>query len=400
MEATDDSGGVSVSSGFVAVVELAIVDDSGRWFDTAPDGTGIGEVRLLPWQVHKVALEPGEFDGMAGYLVKVNYDLQLVPELSPMRWFELGLEFHGSDSVTVVDAVPRNARSAVPAATYDLTNYLELVRAESPRQDHVHQPAVDDSVYRYGVPGASIRWRHVSGHTEGVQPGSRSAWLVLVVPERQTEQPVRVSVRYDLRADNDSGYLPAQEPAEFSVTLRPPESRPAVTPVVSDMRVVTDETARSVFICYAHDTPQHKANVQRFADVLLDEGVDVHLDQYDPGFRKDWAHWAYENLRERDFVLVMASPMCKEVGDGKADLTKHAGLRSEFDALRTLYQRYAQWARYVLPVVLPEQSKLDIPWFLAPETKNYYPVLDYTAAGVVELLSVIRGTERRTWSLQ
>ncbi len=127
------------------------------------------------------------------------------------------------------------------------------------------------------------------------------------------------------------------------------------------------------------------------------EGLRVHMDQLYTGPRQNWQHWALHNFQECDFVLVLASPMCRRVGDGSGDGGRHPGLRSELTALQTLYQRHPEWAKYVLPVILPGQSRLGIPIFLGPESEDYYTVRDFTPQGVETLLTTIRVTERRSW---
>ncbi|WP_134731108.1 toll/interleukin-1 receptor domain-containing protein [Amycolatopsis nivea] len=378
-------------------VKLAVVEDSGRRIDTAPEEAAIGALRLLPWQIHPVKKAADDFAGAAVYLVKVSYELELEQDLPPIRWYELGLEFGEDASATVVDAVPRTSRVPRPAAAYDLTRYLEF--APAGKSGQVHLSETNGAVYRHGVPGSSVRWRHASEHRDGIEPGSRSGWLALVVPDGCERLPITLSARFDLQAGADSPYWPVQEPVRFDLTLRDEQFKPPLTPAVPDGRRAFDPGEPSAFICYAHDDAEHKENVRRFADVLLAEGIDVHIDQYADVRRKDWGHWAYRNLRNRDFVLVIASPMCRAVGDGDAALEKHPGLRAEFDALRTLHQRNPEWRPYVLPVVLPGRSEYEIPLFLGPGPNDYYRIADYAPECVANLLLVMRSTERRTWSL-
>ncbi|WP_409465199.1 SEFIR domain-containing protein [Amycolatopsis sp. GA6-003] len=379
-------------------VTLEVVEDNGRRIDAAPEGVAIGALSLLPWQIHPVEKAADDFAGSAVYLVKVSYDLELEQDLAPIRWYELGLEFGEDASATVVDAVPRTSRVSQPAAAYDLTRYLEFAPAGKPGQ--VHLSEVNGAVFRHGVPGSSVRWRHASEHPDGIEPGSRSGWLALVVPDGCDRLPVTLSARFDLPADPDSPYWPVQEPAHFVLTLRDEQLGRPLAPAVAGERKAADPGEPSAFICYAHDDAEHKENVRKFADVLLAEGIDVHIDQYADARRRDWGHWAYRHLRHRDFVLVMASPMCQAVGDGDAEPEKHPGLRAEFDALRTLYQRNPEWRPYVLPVVLPERSEYEIPLFLGPAPNDYYRIDDYTPECVANLLLVMRSTERRTWSLR
>lgn len=379
-------------------VSLRIVDDGGRRVETASEGMGIGELRLRPSQIHAVPTAAGEFHGSSAYLIKVNYELRLLPELAPMRWYELGLHLTDDTSATFMDAIPRTSRTAQAPSAHDVNDYLQLVPAAPTGPGRVHLPFVDGRVILHDIPGSSVRWLHFAEDADGVHPGAHSAWVVLLAPEERRHQAVTLSVRYDLRNDDDSPYRPVQEPTGFVITLREADREPSIAPVARRRRTDQAVDLLSAFVCYAHDTPEHKANVRKFAQLLMHEGIDVHIDQYDVGPRKDWGHWAVEQFSKWDFVLVMASPMCAAVGNG-AGVERHPGLRAEFEILRSLYQSYAEWAQYVLPVVLPEQSKEGVPLFLAPETKDYYPVVDYTSAGVEYLLNAMNKTGPRTWPL-
>lgn len=379
-------------------VRLTIVDDGGRRVDTASEGVGIGELRLRASQIHAVPTAAGEFRGASAYLIKVNYELRLLPELAPMMWYELGLHLDDDTSATFLDAIPRTSRAAQAPSAHDINDFLQLVSAGPTGPGRVHLPFVDGRVVLHDIPGSSVRWQHFAENADGVHPGVHSAWVVLLAPEERRHQAVTLSVRYDLRNNEDSPYRPVQEPTGFVITLREDDRGPSIAPVARGRRTAPAVKPLSAFVCYAHDTLEHKANVRRFAELLMHEGIDVHIDQYDVGPRKDWGHWAAEQFSKWDFVLVMASPMCAAVGNG-AKSERHPGLRAEFEILRSLYQRYGEWAQYVLPVVLPEQSKEGIPLFLAPETKDYYPVVDYTSTGVEYLLNAMNKTGPRTWPL-
>lgn len=145
-----------------------------------------------------------------------------------------------------------------------------------------------------------------------------------------------------------------------------------------------------IFISYAHDTPAHKTAVASFADFLVDCGVDVRLDQYVPPQRHDWQQWATQEILNADYVLVIASPMCRRVGDGDIDPALHLGLQAEMRTLRDLYASdYPTWLRRTLPVVLPGGSVRDIPLFLQPRNADHYRIASLDKPGTDWLMRTL-----------
>ncbi|WFF08718.1 TIR domain-containing protein [Micromonospora sp. WMMD1076] len=382
-------------------IPLTIVNDGGKRLDYSPADVSIGIVRLGRWQIHPVRMDRGLFDRSSAYLIKMNWGLELEPDLATMPWLEIGLHLDSDERATVLDAVPRSSNTPQAASSYTINRHLELVPATSSDEAQIHTPAIEESINQHDTGTSSVRWRYSTRSRFGIQPGSRAAWILLLAPEGRTQQPCRLAVRYDLRPDDDTPYLPTQQSATFTITLddSPPEG--AISPLASaPRRTEPVGNTRSAFICYAHESPQFKADVKRLADVLLGEGLDVHLDQFDGGPRKEWGNWARKNFDEQEFTLVIASKAMRDVGDGLITDGRHSGLQSELTALKTYYQRYPEWQRYVLPVILPEQSKDGIPIFLGPESWDYYEVDDYTPRGVGYLTDAIRKTEPRTFRLK
>lgn len=147
-----------------------------------------------------------------------------------------------------------------------------------------------------------------------------------------------------------------------------------------------------VFICYAHDSTEHKALVRSFAVFLIDNGIDVEMDSWNQQERRDWHLWAMKHIRSADFVLVIASPQCRSVGDGDIDPHVPRGLRSEMNLLRELHEGDpGTWLRRILPVVLPGRSVAEIPLFLQPHVADHYVVAELTRAGAEPLLRCLTG---------
>lgn len=66
-------------------------------------------------------------------------------------------------------------------------------------------------------------------------------------------------------------------------------------------------TTPSVFISYSHDSPEHADRVLEFANRLVDEGIDVILDQYEPAPAEGWPRWMDRHIRSVDFVLMVCT---------------------------------------------------------------------------------------------
>jgi len=90
-----------------------------------------------------------------------------------------------------------------------------------------------------------------------------------------------------------------------------------------------------VFISYAYDSERHKQQVHEFACFLRAEGgVDVRFDLWDANRRQDWSVWIVEQVREADFVIVVASPAYKCRAEGGAGSSEGRGVQFEAALLR------------------------------------------------------------------
>lgn len=379
-----------------------------RGLDSTTESVQVGIVRLRRWQVHPIEAAPTVFDGHRAYLVKVNYQLEL--DLAPLRWFEFALSLVETQlgQATILDALPRVSSTPMPGVAHVLSRHLDLVPTGDSAAVDAFQPPTTTAVTVHGIGSSEIRWRHTALDPAGIQPDAYVAWLVLLVDDDRSEQSIELAVRYDV--DAEPGLTPFQCPARFPLTLRPSrgfgddgrfgEAAAAVEPRTDTRAAGRVDGAPRVFICYAHDDPSHKLAVRELARLLLDTGIDVHLDTWDEGRRRDWQHWAITQITEADFVLIVGSPVCRAVGDGTYHATDHVGIRSELDIIRNILQRYPEWQDYLLPVVLPGESTVELPLFLRPQTADYFQVTDFTPAGADGLIAAIQKTPRRTWLLR
>ena len=149
--------------------------------------------------------------------------------------------------------------------------------------------------------------------------------------------------------------------------------------------------APRVFVSYTHDNDAHVEAVLRLCRLLRGAGgVDVRVDRWGLDERRDWYLWAGTQLTEVDYVLVVASPLCKRVGEGHSDGQVNRGMQSEMSMLRELlHSDRDTWRRKILPVVLPGRNPDEIPLFLQPQTCDHYIVEDLTLIGTEDLLRVI-----------
>jgi SEFIR domain len=385
---------MGVTHGRPVEASLVLTDDARRWLAAEPREITVGAIRMQGWQVHPVRPRPVGFAGQDAYLIKVNYDLMLEPGVPAPRWFEVGLALScpgGAGPVAVLNAEPSVVLEPRAATAYTVSEYLSLIASAR----GIQLPAMAPYIDAFGIGGDEIRWRH----TSGVRPGSYAALIVLVTPEGCGEAAVGVSARFDLGPADSLGLLPSDVPASFRLPLTEPpgaeSTAPAgAVPVTPTGSPPTPAAPRPrVFVSYTHDDTRHKDLVRAFSEFLVQDcGLDVHLDRWDTELRRDWYEWAIDQITRADFVLVIASPMCKQVGDGQVPGGRHRGMQSEIALIREhLHSDRPKWRAKLLPVVLPGRSVDEIPVFLQPQTADHYLVTDWTTAGAEYLLRAITG---------
>ncbi|MEV6644235.1 TIR domain-containing protein [Amycolatopsis sp. NPDC051371] len=171
------------------------------------------------------------------------------------------------------------------------------------------------------------------------------------------------------------------------ITLRPPGSARTIQLVC---RAPVSPDRVRVFVSYAHDDEAHKVAVRALAELLVHNGIDVDLDSWAGPARKDWGSWATGCIENADFVLVVASPRYRHVGDGVVATSDNRGVQSEAALIRDLLHRdRAVWTAKLLPVVLPGCSIDEISSFLQPYCGGHYVLAALTQAGIDELLRTI-----------
>ncbi|MCI2420110.1 TIR domain-containing protein [Saccharopolyspora sp. K220] len=145
-----------------------------------------------------------------------------------------------------------------------------------------------------------------------------------------------------------------------------------------------------VFVSYTHDSEHHKKQVLEFGTFLRNTGIDARMDRWDTDRRRDWYSWAIREMTGADYVIVVASPKYRYLGDGNAASPQHRGIQSEAALLRELLHSDREtWLPRLLPVVLPGRGVNEIPLFLQPYTADHYWVTEFSESGADDLLRAI-----------
>lgn len=74
-----------------------------------------------------------------------------------------------------------------------------------------------------------------------------------------------------------------------------------------------------MFLSYAHESDEHKAQVLAFATFLRHAGIAAVLDLWTANARQDWYAWAIREMTDANFILVVASQRYRMMGDVQAD---------------------------------------------------------------------------------
>lgn len=95
-------------------------------------------------------------------------------------------------------------------------------------------------------------------------------------------------------------------------------------------------------------------------------------------------------VREADFVLVIASPAYRRRGHGDAHADEGRGVQWEAALIREeyYYNRQVALQKY-LPVLLPGRSTDDTPDWLGPNTGTSYRITEFTVGGAEDLIRTL-----------
>ena len=147
-----------------------------------------------------------------------------------------------------------------------------------------------------------------------------------------------------------------------------------------------------VLLSYAHENADHDESVRRLWLLLRSLGVDAKLDVTATAQRQFWPEWMTEQVRESDFVLVVASPGYRERAENRGDVTVGRGVRWESRQLQDrFYAAPEAGLRSILPVVLPGGDDAGLPDWLLPASATVFRLAEIDQPAVEPLLRVLTG---------
>ncbi len=148
---------------------------------------------------------------------------------------------------------------------------------------------------------------------------------------------------------------------------------------------------RAVFISYAWDSddPSHGEAVRSLWTFLRSCGIDAQLDLDAAQQRQDWPLWMGRQIREADYVLVIASRAYRERAEGRSGPDQGRGVQWEARLIRDAFYADQHALNRFIPVVLPGQSVDGVPDFLSPASSTVYTVSDFTVEGAELLLRLL-----------
>jgi SEFIR domain len=148
-----------------------------------------------------------------------------------------------------------------------------------------------------------------------------------------------------------------------------------------------DTAPPRVLISYAHESPEHMADVERLYKLLCECGVDARLDRIGDEEPRNLALWTTTEIGMADHVLMIISPSYKRRFESDEPENVGAGVRWEARIIRdAIYRDQAGARRKFLTVLLPGSRREDIPDSLEPGAGSSYQVKDFTFTGAERLI--------------
>jgi hypothetical protein len=149
-----------------------------------------------------------------------------------------------------------------------------------------------------------------------------------------------------------------------------------------------------VFLSYAHHDEVHRDQVRQLCALLRSLGIDARMDVTAARQGEFWPAWVAEQVREAQYVLVMASPSYQERTEGLGDREVGKGVRWEASLLMDrLYANHKTVVQWILPVVLPGRSNTELPNWLLPTVGTYFQINEITPTGIEKLVQVLTGKQ-------
>ena len=134
--------------------------------------------------------------------------------------------------------------------------------------------------------------------------------------------------------------------------------------------IMTEIAIKTVFISYSHDDETHSRRVLELSNQLINDGLDVILDQYDPHPAEQWPKWMANGLAQADFVLMVCTQtyLKRVMGEEKEGVGK--GAKWESSIIYNALHINGVLNKGFIPVVFSESDADHIPMPLKGAT--YY----------------------------
>jgi predicted nucleotide-binding protein len=224
----------------LAEVEVFLTDGAQRSSGQERQ-VGLGVVSFGNWQVSP--LPSGAYATQA-YLIRVDFDFRLAPEVPGPVWAEVTFEFPGGRA-RVLDAVPRSILTEQDERSYSLDDRLNFTQGTASGGRLILLEGLAPTIRVFGLGGTSLTWRHTATTPAGVPVGSHTGWLVAEAPPGDRELSVRFSASYRLTPEDAMGMAAGSRPVELTVALPAPDA-----PSHADADA---DAARRVFLIHGRD---------------------------------------------------------------------------------------------------------------------------------------------------
>jgi SEFIR domain/WD domain, G-beta repeat len=118
-----------------------------------------------------------------------------------------------------------------------------------------------------------------------------------------------------------------------------------------------------VFISYSHDSSEHVNRVGELCDRLRVQGIDCHIDQYEPSPAEGWPLWTQNQIEKADFVLVVCTQIYNRRLSGKEKLGQGNGAKWEGELIvQEIYN--SRTNKKFIPIIFSDSDRSHIPSFL------------------------------------
>jgi tetratricopeptide (TPR) repeat protein len=158
------------------------------------------------------------------------------------------------------------------------------------------------------------------------------------------------------------------------------------------LRQADDAPPPRVFLSYSHDSEEHSARVLALTQRLRRDGVDAHLDQFDPRPREGWPHWCARQILDADFVVLVCTATYRDRFFGYERPGIGRGVRWEAKIIKNILYRERQIE--LLPVIFDPDDQPFVPEIVDSEPFRLFGGFGPDDAAYAALLQEL--TDRRS----